>query len=142
MAEKPYDRIGGKVKLHGIISAFYDRIFDDFTLSQFFVGVKKEQQVSQFTDFMAQMLGGPKMYMGRMPKDAHPHLFIEREHFQMRHYILKATLEQAGIELDLIDLLLKMDLSFEEVIVKKSFSECEKRFNSDDIISVLHKRAS
>lgn len=142
MNDKPFAKIGGREVIHQIIFELYNRIFDHPILSQFFVNVDKNQQVNQFTDFMTQILGGPKMYLGREPKHAHPHLFIEAEHFELRHQILADTLRDANLDPKLSELWLSIDRSFAQVIVKNSIDECCKRFNSDQIIAVWSKAAS
>ncbi len=66
-----YNRLGGKptfVKVHKI---FYDKAYADPWLRKFFTDKPQEVLESQQTDFMVQLMGGPKAYGGKSPKSAH-----------------------------------------------------------------------
>lgn len=76
------------VELRALIASvnkeFYDRIYKDPWLSQVFRGVAQEHIERQQTDFMVGAFGGPRQYAGRSPADAHPHIFIDEEMWELR----------------------------------------------------------
>jgi hypothetical protein len=83
---------------------------------------------------MAQAMGGPQMYCGAFPIPAHKHMNITNELFDLRHGMLKDSLQEAGVPQELAEKWLKIDVSFRTGIVKKSVDDCQKRFMTDDIL--------
>lgn len=120
---------------------FYDLIYADPWLKSMFEIVPQEVIEAQQTDFMVGALGGPKMYCGRSPKDAHPHLYVTEEIWQRRETHLKAAFEALDVDLEFSEKWLKIDEAFKKAIVKNSIDECSKRFFTDDIISIGKKAA-
>ena len=120
---------------------FYDRIYADSWLAKMFEIVPQDVIESQQTDFMVGALGGPVKYRGRSPKDAHPHLYVTEEIWQRREDHLLATFEELKIDKKIAQRWLKIDNAFKQAIVKKSIDECEKRFFTDEIISLGKKAA-
>ena len=133
--ETLYDRLGGRGCLERVHKRLYDRIFAHPTLSAFFAGKEQLFQEKQQTDFMADRLGGPRLYRGRLPNGAHQHLFITDEHFELRHAILAESLDQCGVDAELRDRWLAIDRKFKDHLVKKTIGDCEKRFTTDHIIA-------
>ena len=83
---------------------------------------------------MAMALGGPKKYSGRLPDGAHMHMYITEEIFELRHKILAEALKECLVPEDLRDRWLTTDYQFKGKIVKKTFEDCEKRYNTDTIL--------
>lgn len=115
---------------------FYDRIYADPWLKKMFEIVPQEVIESQQSDFMVGALGGPVMYCGRSPKDAHPHLFVTEEIWQRREEHLKAAFEELNVDPDFAKKWIRIDEAFKKAIVKSSIDQCEKRFFTDEIISL------
>lgn len=132
--ESLYQRIGGERTLRKVHKIFYDKIYEHPWLRLFFTHVDQEHIENQQTDFMSKALGGPARYSGRFPVPAHKHMFISTEIFDLRHGILRESLAAAGVCEELMDGWLRIDASFRRSLVKQSVSECEKRFNTDDIV--------
>ena len=137
---KPIDRIGGREKVAAIVEKFYHQVFLHPILSQFFRDVTREHQQIQLTDFMVGLLGGERIFGGRLPQTAHEHILITEDHFLMRSQILRRTLEQAGLDAEMIEVWMGIDDSFKKVIVKKSPEDCKKRYKSDELIIVQSKK--
>ena len=120
-------------------TSFYEFIYKDEWFKQVFCNVAQDVITRQQTDFIIQAFGGPSNYCGRMPADAHPHIFVDEHMWQLREdYLIDAfkinnTPEEIRIKW------LKIDNAFKNAIVKKSVDDCKKRFNSDDIIFVDSK---
>lgn len=129
-----FDRLGGRQCLERVHKRLYDRIYAHPVLSAFFAGKGQTHQENQQTDFLSEKFGGPNLYCGRVPQDAHPHLFITDELFELRHRILSETLDECGVEPELRDKWLAIDRSFKRHLVKKTLGECSKRYVTDRII--------
>lgn len=129
-----YDLLGGRPSLERVHKKFYDRVFNHPVLGAFFETKPQEIQENQQTDFLAGEFGGPRIYCGRLPGDAHQHLFITDEHFELRHAILAAVLDECGIAPELRDRWLAVDRRFKSQIVKQTIDDCRKRYNKDTII--------
>ena len=115
---------------------FYDFIYKDEWFKQVFCNVEQDVITKQQTDFIIQAFGGPSNYCGRMPSDAHPHLFIDEHMWELREdYLLKAFAKN-NTPNEIRTKWLKIDNAFKKAIVKNSINECKKRFNSDEIIFV------
>lgn len=114
--------------------AFYDRIYKDPWMKKVFRIVPQEHIVNQQTDFMLGALGGPKVYSGRSPSDAHPHIFVTEKMWQRREAHLVAAFAEVGVSEEIRVKWLKIDNAFKRAIVKTSVGECQKRFTMDEII--------
>jgi hemoglobin len=132
---KLFDRIGGRAVIERVHKLFYDRIYGHAWIGQFFSGINQSHIENQQTDFMAQLFGGPKAYSGRMPIDAHMHMFITEELFELRQTLLTASLVEAGVpEAERTDWL-RLDAAFKKVILKASVEECRGRYKTDPILA-------
>jgi len=128
-----YDQLGGRSTLERVHKAFYEKIFVHPDFAALFDTLRIEHQISQQTEFMMGLFGGPKIFGGRPPKGAHQHLFITEEQFELRHQILGDTLLENGIRGELRDRWLSFDYSFKSQVVKASIDDCEKRYTNDRI---------
>jgi truncated hemoglobin YjbI len=130
-----FQRIGGKPYLQKIAKRFYDKLYAHPWLQKYFVNVRQEFIESQQVDFMSGVLGGPKEYSGRTPADAHPHLYITEELFNLREKFLMEALVEEKASAELIERWFKTERAFKHHIVKKTISECSKRWTMDEILS-------
>ncbi|MCB9063054.1 MAG: group 1 truncated hemoglobin [Halobacteriovoraceae bacterium] len=139
---KEFERLGGKPMLQKISKILYDKLFAHEWLSQYFVGIKQESIEAQQVDFMTGALGGGNIYCGKLPIPAHKHMMISDELFNLRAKILAESIDEAGASAELKERWLKIDEAFRGGIVKKSVSECQKRFNSDEILDFPNPKKS
>lgn len=123
-----------KQQIAAVNKAFYDRVYRDPWLSKVFAVVRQEHIESQQTDFMLGAYGGPKNYSGRSPSDAHPHIFVDEEMWQLREKFLKEAFAETNFPEELQARWIKIDEAFKRAIVKGSFEDCKKRFTMDEII--------
>ena len=65
-----------------VTTEFYELVYNDPWFKNIFRNIKQEIITSQQAEFMIQSLGGPKMYCGRSPKDAHPQVWVNEEIWQ------------------------------------------------------------
>ena len=76
---KMIDRVGGKEVIAKVHKIFYNKIFAHPWLSLFFNNIEQDHLENQQTDFMAMLFGGERVYGGRMPADAHEHIFVTED---------------------------------------------------------------
>ncbi len=144
MANTIFEKVGGRPTLEKVRKVFYDKVYEHEWLGLFFKEIDQVHIENQQTDFMTKALGGPALYSGRLPIPAHKHMFIPDDLFKLRHEILKASLIECKVEEECIAAWLKIDKAFQSGITKKSPSDCEKRFFTDDLIIIKNpsKKAS
>lgn len=129
-----YDEIGGKDIIAKVHKIFYDKIYADPWIGKFFHGIDQSVIESQQNDFMGQNFGGNVYYLGKLPVAAHKHMLITEELFQLRNKYLREALEEAGISEECIVKWLKIDSAFKGGIIKSKVEECEKRYNTDELL--------
>lgn len=130
-----FHKLGGKNTLQKVHKIFYDKIYADPWIGKFFLHIDQKIIEDQQTDFMMQAMGGPAEYAGALPHAAHKHMLITEDLFQYRQELLRASIKEAMIPENLAEEWLKIDAAFKKGIVKKSINDCEKRFNTDEILS-------
>ncbi|MCG8355919.1 MAG: group 1 truncated hemoglobin [Kiloniellales bacterium] len=131
-----FEEIGGAPCLGRVHRCLYDRLFAHPWLKGYFVRSKREIVESQQNDFWAGLMGGPNVYGGRSPKDAHHHMFVTAEAFAARHALLGEVLRDCGVPEPLRKRWLILDSQFERAIVKRSLAECRGRYRSEEVIVV------
>lgn len=100
-----FERIGGYDAVSAAVGIFYDRILEDGKLKKFFEGVDMDVQRQMLLAFLTTAFGGGDKYNGRALAVAHAPLVadgLDTEHFDAVVGHLKATLEELGVEADLI----------------------------------------
>lgn len=130
-----YDRLGGKptfIKVHKI---FYDKAYAHPWLSKYFTDKPQEVLENQQTDFMVQLMGGPKAYGGKSPKSAHQHMYITSELFELRSEMLSESIKEAGVRDDLRKEWLDADRTFKRALEKKSVAECTQSYPNQPILN-------
>ena len=115
---------------------FYELVYQHDWLKNVFKVIDQKIITSQQIDFMVQAFGGPKNYCGRSPDEAHPHIFVDEEMWEMRELLLRQAFIKVNEPADIKERWLKIDNAFKSRIVMKSPEECKKRYNTDEIIIV------
>ncbi len=114
---------------------FYEMAYEDPWFKKFFRNIDQEIITSQQTDFMVGNLGGPKKYCGRIPKDAHPQVWVDEDIWQYRENMLKTAFDKIGFPSDLRERWLKIDEAFKHVIINRGGpEECTLRSKIDEVI--------
>ncbi|EAR82986.2 protozoan/cyanobacterial globin family protein (macronuclear) [Tetrahymena thermophila SB210] len=93
-----YDQIGGEKAMEQAVEIFYKRMLEDPKVSGFFKPIDMTKQKQMQKAFLAMALGGPKEYKGRNMKDAHSHLNLTDEHFDVTVGHLIGTLKQLNVD--------------------------------------------
>jgi hemoglobin len=133
-----FQSLGGRLTIERVHRSFYDKVYADPWLKQFFRHVPQATIESQQNAFMTQAFGGPQIYCGAFPIPAHKHMYITEELFLHRHALLKAALQECLLPKAHIEKWLSIDGSFRKGIVKPSKDSCQKRHAADDILDFLN----
>lgn len=131
-----FEEIGGNPRLRRVHNLLYTKLFAHPWLKGFFAHTNREHVESQQTKFWMSLMGGPSIYGGRSPRDAHVHLFLPAEVFAIRHKLLGDALVEAGVAPHLREKWLALDSGFERAIVNKSPDECHGRYRQEAVIIV------
>jgi truncated hemoglobin YjbI len=130
-----YDRLGGKATFVKVHKIFYDKAFTHDWLKKFFTDKPQQVLEDQQTDFMIQLMGGPRVYGGKSPKSAHQHMLITDELFTLRAQLLSDAIKEAGIADDLRQEWLNADAALKKSIVKTSIGECSTAYPTQPILN-------
>lgn len=129
-----YDELPDKKIVLRVNERFYEKIYDHSWFSKYFQKVDQDFITQQQTRFIIGAIGGPKEYSGRLVSNAHPHIFINEEIFELRASLLKEALSEMKAPRILVDKWLKIDNSFKGVLLKKTVADCKKRYFTDEIL--------
>ena len=129
----PFEKIGGRPMIEKVVELFYDKVYAHPWIGQYFAHIPRDHIESQQSDFMSRMLNGPKSYSGRLPKDAHVHMVISDELFDLRNQLLSEAMVEIGISEEMQAVWLGIDESFRKVIVKNE-DQAERRYRNDSIL--------
>lgn len=121
-----FDAIGGTSTLERVHKIFYDKLYAHPWLGKFFEGHNQEAIERRQTLFMAEKMGGDVIYYGKEPLMAHRHMYITPEQFDLRHELLKESLEEADIDNELAERWLRIDYAFHRQVVKPSIEDFYK----------------
>ena len=127
-----FEQIGGRPTLVRVHKIFYDKVYAHPWLGLFFAHIEQELIEDQQTDFVMRAMGGPSIYCGKLPVAAHKNMFITPELFDLRHELLADSITEAGIGGALRERWLRIDAAFRGKITKRSPSECERAFATDE----------
>jgi truncated hemoglobin YjbI len=133
--KKLFERLGGRPTLDRVHKIFYEKLYQHSWIGKYFAGIDQTHISGQQSDFMGMLFGGPKIFQGRMPIDAHVHMMITEELFAVRHQLLREALVESKIPDPEFSEWLAVDAAFKKVLIKKSVDDCQKRFNSDEIVN-------
>lgn len=119
-----YAEVSGEQGIRRVHQRFYDVMFDEPWLGQFFYGKSKEALINKQTQFMVAAFGGPNHYIGDTPAFVHMHMFITDEMSDLRQQILRQAILDEEFSESVAERWLKVDDAFRESIVKLSVDEC------------------
>ncbi|TNF00183.1 MAG: group 1 truncated hemoglobin [Deltaproteobacteria bacterium] len=129
-----FEELGGRDALERVAKKFYDLIYEHPWIGLFFKDIDQKVIESQQVDFMSAALGGPRVYLGKLPVPGHKHMMLTDELFDLREELLVQAMNEVGIKDELRERWLRIDEAFRKKLVKRDISECEKRFNTDEIL--------
>ena len=118
-----FDQVGGLPVLEYAHKVFYDKVYAHPWLGRFFEGHDQVSLERRQTQFMAEKMGGDVEYFGKAPAMAHRHMYITRELYDLRHDLLRQTLEEIGVPEILRRRWLAIDYAFIRLVVKDSIAD-------------------
>ncbi len=133
--QEEFEAMGGRAALIRINKIFYDKVYKHPWLKLYFEAVPQDHIEAQQVDFMQKVLGGENVYVGKTPPNAHGHIFITNELFNVRATLLKESRKEANSHPDLVQKWLALDETFRSRLVRSSAAECAGRFASDPILA-------
>lgn len=119
MAESLFHKYGGFSTVGGIVLNFYEKVLDEEDLTPYFEGIDMERLIRHQTDFLCMILGGPANYSGRDLRAAHERLNIVSKDFFLVADLLEETLEEAGVEDEDVETIIKIVASTKGDIVNE-----------------------
>jgi hemoglobin len=102
MQQSIYDRLGGARAIEAAVGLFYQKVWTDPLLADYFDGVDRGRLKEHQREFITAVLGGPEEYNGRRLSEAHAGLGITDAAFYQVVAHLAATLIELGVDKDTI----------------------------------------
>ncbi|MFC4358546.1 group 1 truncated hemoglobin [Halobium salinum] len=97
MSESIYSQIGGQEAVERVVDDFYDRVLSDDRLVDYFEATEMTELRTHQVQFVSAVAGGPVEYTGGEMRDAHAHLDIDEEHFDLVAAYLERALRENGV---------------------------------------------
>jgi truncated hemoglobin YjbI len=127
-----YDDMGGEPALRAVLTALYDRLFDDLMVGFLFAGKDKARLVEHQVRFTARFLGGPSAYEGKTIPEAHAPLPILPGHFDRRHHLLKQVLAEHRVPEHVAKEWLRVDASLRTAVLRSGEEARERARKATD----------
>jgi hemoglobin len=102
MEQSIYDSIGGEAAVTAAVDGFYDKVWNDPDLLEWFNGTDREALKAHQRAFITTALGGPSDYAGKSMASAHAGRGITDEAFERVVEHLADTLAELGVPADTI----------------------------------------
>ena len=116
--------IGGEPVVRRVHEVFYEALFADAWLGQFFYGKSRQMLIDKQTEFMVSAFGGTHEYRGGTPAVVHMHMYITEEQADLRERYLRWAILSQGLAEDLADRWQAVDRLFRPSVVKNSPDDC------------------
>lgn len=118
------EAVGGEPVVRQVHQVFYEALFNDPWLGQFFSGRSPQMLIDKQTEFMVSAFGGPHAYRGATPAIVHMHMDITEEQADLRERYLRWAIGSQGISEFLAERWLAVDRLFRPGIVKSDATAC------------------
>jgi len=118
-----FEAVGGLAVMERVHKRFYDKVYADPWLGQFFEGHNQATIELRQTQFMAEKMGAESIYPGRELPLAHRRMYITEELLKVRQALLRESLQEEGVAEKLIVRWLKIDKAFWGKISNPSLDE-------------------
>jgi hemoglobin len=117
MSTSLYDELGGFSAVRKLVSAFYDRVLEEESLTPFFEETDMASLVDHQTKFFSTLLGGPASYTRDQLERIHAGMGIGDRHFELVIELLLETLEDNDMNDEHIQALAEEVRGYRSVIV-------------------------
>jgi len=132
--EALFESYGGRAILEKVSKIFYDKIYADAWLKDFFQYVPQEYIETQQVNFMQTALGGKNIFAGKTPPHAHKHMYITEDVYRAREKLLIESLKECNVSEELIKRWIEIEDAFYGRVVKTSFDQCEARYPAEGVL--------
>jgi len=137
-----FEAVGGLAVMERVHKRFYDKVYADPWLGQFFEGHNQATIELRQTQFMAEKMGAESIYPGRELPLAHRRMYITEELLKVRQALLRESLQEEGVAEKLIVRWLKIDKAFWGKISNLSLDEFHQVDFKYEIPMVVEKPAA
>ena len=119
-----FDRIGADA-LRAVLTDFYTRVFGDVMIGFMFAGKDRQRLIDKEYELVAALLGAPGVtYTGRPMRAAHAQHTIFGGQFERRLQILRETLADHHVDVDVQQVWIDHTQSLRSQITRDAGSEC------------------
>ena len=127
------ERVGGISGLREILTDFYGRIFQDPMIGYLFIGQEIERLIDRELEWTTQLFDlETSLYRGRPLREAHKKHPIRRGHFHRRNQILKQTLQDRQVDVEVTEVWLTHSASLIHAILGGASQDGRCEQTSDD----------
>lgn len=111
-------------QLHAIARTFYDELYVHPRLGIFFRGINQRRQEQRLISFILMTGGEHGPIEGRYLSEAHAHMFVTPELFELRADVLEAAIRTHGHGDDVVAAWRALDDGWRSYIVKDRLEDC------------------
>jgi hemoglobin len=119
-----FEQLGGEPKLRLVIDRFIDRLFSDPMIGFFFRNADRERIKQKEYEFAAAHLGAAVQYTGKPIGQAHAAHPIMGGQFARRLWLLKQTLAEADVPLNVVEHWLAHTERMRSVVTRDAQGHC------------------
>ena len=119
MSQSIYEEIGGQAAVETVVEDFYDRVLADDQLVGFFDGMDMNELRTHQVQFISSVAGGPVEYSGDEMREAHSHLDIREDDFELVAKYLKQALQSNGVTKENVESIMSEVATFEDPILDR-----------------------
>jgi len=124
LATRLYMLVQGRPGLRPVIECFYDKVYADPWIGQFFHEVDKSRQARRLEDFLCSGAPGEAVFDGPLPSVAHAHMFITQAMLKRRTELLQAAILELGHPQEVVRVWLRADALWHSAVRKTSVADC------------------
>ena len=129
-----FERVGGRPTLDRVHRCFYGKIYAHPWVGQYFVHADRDHLERTQSDFMTGQFDGGQIFCGRPPAQAHLHLAISEELFDLRQELLGQALTEEGISGADRQHWLEVDAKFRPVLLREA-EDCQPLSSAQGILN-------
>lgn len=98
MPARLYVRLGGASSISAAVDRFYEKVWADPALMDYFEGIDRTRLQAHQRAFLMTVVGGPQVYSGREMREAHAGFGVTDADFDRVITYLVATLIELGVD--------------------------------------------
>lgn len=126
------EQVGGRERLHRIVTDFYERVLDDPLIGFMFDESEIDRIIERQVQYLVKHLGdGSAEYEGEPIRRAHRDLPITDGHADRRHHLLEETVADWEMPDEARDRWLELDASLRDLVVRTGKQKRDELTGSD-----------